>query len=86
MDSTRKESFTQKEPPVKGVVTARKCESCGHHEIGIIKEKGDYLPLKLGMKIEVIGECAEAFRERKLPEKVGKKVFRESHKGGAEFL
>jgi hypothetical protein len=41
--------------PIKGVVTARKCKYCEHHEIGIKTKKG-YLPLKPGMKIEVIEE------------------------------
>jgi len=53
---TKKKSNLKKERSVKCVVTARQCESCGHHEIGIITEKGDYLPLKLGMKVEVITE------------------------------
>jgi hypothetical protein len=41
--------------PIKGVVVARKCKYCQHHEIGIKTKKG-YLPLKPGMKIEVIEE------------------------------
>jgi hypothetical protein len=41
--------------PVKGVVTARKCKYCQHHEIGI-KSKTGYLPLKPGMKIELLEE------------------------------
>ena len=41
--------------PIKGVVTPRKCKYCQHHEIGI-KTKGGYLPLKPGMKIEVMEE------------------------------
>jgi hypothetical protein len=53
---TEKKSNLKKERSIKGVLTARKCGSCGHHEIGIITEKGDYLPLKLGMKIEIVGE------------------------------
>jgi hypothetical protein len=42
---------TGKEASVKGVVTARKCKQCGHHEIGIITEEGQYLALKPGMKV-----------------------------------
>ena len=41
---------------IKGVVTARKCEHCGHHEIGITTEEGRYLPLKPGMNIELMRE------------------------------
>lgn len=47
---------TGKETSVKGVVTARKCKQCGYHEIGIITEKGDYLPLKPGMKVQIVPE------------------------------
>ncbi len=39
--------------PIKSVITARKCAACGHHEMGIITEEGDYLPLKPGMQVEV---------------------------------
>ncbi len=43
-------------PLVKGVVTPRKCEHCGHHEMGIITEDGEYRGLKKGMKIILMGE------------------------------
>ena len=39
---------------VKGVVTARKCDCCGHHEIGIVTAEGAYVPLKPGMRVAVI--------------------------------
>lgn len=39
--------------PIKGVVAARKCRYCQHHEIGI-KTKAGYLQLKPGMKIELL--------------------------------
>jgi hypothetical protein len=38
---------------VRGVVTARKCPHCGHHEMGITTDEGEYFPLKPGMKIEL---------------------------------
>ena len=38
----------------KGIVTARECECCGHHEIGITTEAGDYIQLKTGMVIEIV--------------------------------
>ncbi len=38
----------------KDGVTARKCECCGHHEIGITTESGDYIQLKPGMVIEIL--------------------------------
>lgn len=39
---------------VKGVVTAQKCNCCGHHEIGIITKDGKYIPLKPGTKVEIL--------------------------------
>ena len=41
--------------PVKGVVIAKKCKYCQHHEIGV-KTKTGYLQLKPGLRIEVIEE------------------------------
>ena len=38
----------------KGVVIARECERCGHHEIGIETESGEYIPLKKGMVVEIL--------------------------------
>ena len=40
---------------ITGIVTARKCEYCDHHEIGVTTQNGEYLPLKPGMKVEIIG-------------------------------
>jgi len=40
--------------PIRGVVKAKKCSSCGHHEVGIITEAGDFIALKPGMKIAVL--------------------------------
>ena len=39
-----------------GTVVARKCEHCGHHELGIENEAGQYYPLREGMKVEIIEE------------------------------
>jgi hypothetical protein len=39
---------------IKGVVTARKCKHCQHHEIGIVTDQGRYIPLKLGRKVILI--------------------------------
>jgi hypothetical protein len=39
-----------------GVVKARKCKHCGHHEIGIVTADGKYLALKPGMKVGVFSE------------------------------
>jgi hypothetical protein len=38
---------------IRGTVAPRKCECCGHHEIGVTTVAGDYIPLKTGMKVEV---------------------------------
>ena len=45
--------YIQKES-IEGVVTARKCDCCGHHEIGITTQAGEYVPLKPGMTVKVI--------------------------------
>ncbi len=47
------ENPTPKEP-VDGIVTPRKCDACGHHEIGITDRNGTYIPLKPGMKIRIM--------------------------------
>ncbi|MFC1895069.1 DUF6946 family protein [Thermodesulfobacteriota bacterium] len=39
--------------PIQGVVTARKCEHCGHHEIGITDSDGKYWPLSPGQTVDV---------------------------------
>jgi len=45
--------------PIKGVVKAKKCPHCGHHEIGIITEAGDFMTLKPGMKIAFLQDGKE---------------------------
>jgi hypothetical protein len=45
---------SKEDKPVKGIVTARECECCGHHEIGITTESGDYIQLKTGIVIEIV--------------------------------
>ncbi len=39
-ESQKKLNLTMKKP-IKGVISACKCVSCGHHEMGIIKEFND---------------------------------------------
>ena len=41
---------------LKGVIISRECPHCGHHEIGLKTEEGQFHPLKPGMSIEVIKE------------------------------
>ena len=43
-----------KDESIKGTVTARKCDCCGHHEMGITTENEEYIPLKPGMKVKII--------------------------------
>ena len=44
------------EKPIEGVVVAETCDCCGHHEIGIKTETGEYFQLKPGMKVTVHGK------------------------------
>ena len=39
---------------IEGVVTARPCDCCGHHEIGLVTASGDYIPLRPGMRVRII--------------------------------
>jgi hypothetical protein len=39
---------------IEGVVTARPCDCCGHHEIGIVTVAGDYIPLRPGMRASIL--------------------------------
>jgi hypothetical protein len=38
---------------IEGVVTARPCDCCGHHEIGIVTASGSYIPLRPGMRVKI---------------------------------
>lgn len=42
-----------KAEPLYGKVTARKCPSCGHHEIVISTDSGEFVALKPGMEINI---------------------------------
>ena len=48
------EEYSYKEN-IEGVVTARKCDCCGHHEIGITTQTGEYVPLRPGMRLLLLG-------------------------------
>jgi len=37
----------------EGIVTARTCDCCGHHEIGMMTQDGEYVRLRPGMKIMI---------------------------------
>lgn len=47
-------SDSRKRKRIRGTVAARKCNHCGHHEIGLITKGGRYVPLNPGMEVEVI--------------------------------
>ena len=38
---------------VEGTVVARKCSCCGHHEIGIEKEDGVFVPVSPGARVKL---------------------------------
>lgn len=38
---------------ISGIIESRRCEHCGHHEIGILSEGGVFKPLKPGTKVEI---------------------------------
>ena len=42
---------------LEGVVTAKPCDCCGHHEIGIVTRAGDYFPLEPGMRVTVTDQA-----------------------------
>ena len=51
--------------PIKGIVKAQKCKTCGHHEIGIVTNEGHYVPLKPGMKVKIVGVVNREMRKNK---------------------
>jgi len=42
------------EQPVNGQITARKCQYCGHHEVGVKTGSGSYISLKPGMDVKIL--------------------------------
>ena len=40
--------------PLSGIVTARKCQTCGHHELGFTTEDGVFIPLRPGTRIQIL--------------------------------
>lgn len=55
MDQNSFEIKCGNKEPVSGVVTARKCDCCGHHEVGVTTQAGKYIPLKVGMVVNIVG-------------------------------
>ena len=44
---------------MKGIITARTCPRCGHHEIGLTTRDGKFYPLKAGTLVQVMEEMDE---------------------------
>lgn len=42
------------EKGMRGIVTARKCSHCGHHEVGLVTLEGVFHPLLPGMLVQVL--------------------------------
>lgn len=40
--------------PLTGIVTTRKCPSCGHHEVGVTTKDGSFHPLSPGTRIQIL--------------------------------
>ena len=38
---------------IGGVVTSRRCDCCGHHEIGVATAAGDFVALRPGMRVHI---------------------------------
>jgi hypothetical protein len=56
MNEKTSEERNDHKKSIQGIVTAKKCDCCGHHEIGIISRSGKYIPFKPGMKVKSIEE------------------------------
>lgn len=41
------------EKEMSGIVKARKCDECGHHEIVVLTESGEEIPLRPGMEVKL---------------------------------
>ena len=47
---------TPKGLPFSGIITARNCPTCGHHEIGLTSDQGVFRPLKPGTRVLIMDE------------------------------
>jgi len=57
-DMPEKKNHSESEP-LQGVVIARKCDCCGHHELGLTCDTGEYVALKPGMRVLVLAAHPE---------------------------
>ena len=48
----------EKDKPVIGVITSRKCPACGHHEVGYETSNGSFVPLMPGDMVGVFGKSS----------------------------
>lgn len=48
----------KRESPLTGIVTARKCPSCGHHEVGFTSTDGIFHPFSPGTRIQILEDPA----------------------------
>jgi|LQYC01.1.fsa_nt_gi hypothetical protein len=55
-DNVKKDKTREKNTLHKGVVTARKCGLCGHHEIAITTDEVEYVFIEPGMVVEIVGK------------------------------
>jgi len=55
---------------IRGVVTSRRCDCCGHHEIGVVTDTGDFFTLRPGMRVHIENEAGRAQAEPSEPEPV----------------
>ena len=44
----------EKDDPMIGVVTSRRCPTCGHHELGVISKDNRFHPLRPGTWVQVL--------------------------------
>jgi len=49
---------------VKGTIEAKHCKCCGHYEIGIKTDKGEFITLKLGTIIYCVLKDDEKTKEK----------------------
>ena len=43
-------------PEISGIITARDCPYCGHHEIGVTTGDGIFYPLRPGTRVQILEE------------------------------
>ena len=53
MNEVSSEGKDPNKKSIEGLATARKCECCGHHEIGITDQTSEYISLKTGMMVKI---------------------------------